>query len=215
MIIENLMDADNVKLSEELKEKSSIICSSRARRTVFTITYSFVKDNSNVRTHVPQEALQGAIEDIKKRPNFENSVELIKNFFDIKPVWSKVALDIEAKHISTAFSLKYILPVLAYFATNGPWRALWIRLGYDPREHQAAFLYQTVDFRVPGTEIYPNIVIRFGITIVNFVLGIYKCHIDDPEKSDETFYIFKPNTIPPRGQMFYQVIKLNDLYEIS
>jgi len=30
------------------------------------------------------------------------------------------------------------LPFVAYSFTDGPWRKLWIRFGYDPREHPEA-----------------------------------------------------------------------------
>jgi len=48
--------------------------------------------------------------------------------------------------------LKFTLPVVAYYFVTGPWRALWVRLGYDPRTDPDAKKYQLVDFRVRQSE---------------------------------------------------------------
>ena len=48
--------------------------------------------------------------------------------------------------------LLHHLPAVAYRFSGGPWRNLWIRYGYDPRESRVARearVHQVVDFRVP------------------------------------------------------------------
>lgn len=143
------MGFDNVKLGSNVPDKSDVVSSTRTKRNISTVFYTFLTDKQKpVQTDVPAEPLQGAVEDLKKRPTYESSLEVIKKHFDEKPVWNKVALEVESK-VSLG-TLKYALPCVAYFATNGPWRASWIKFGYDPRKHQSSFIYQTVDFRVPG-----------------------------------------------------------------
>ena len=43
---------------------------------------------------------------------------------------------------------KVVLPTVAYFFTTGPWRSLWVKMGYDPKKDPSAKKYQLVDFRV-------------------------------------------------------------------
>lgn len=138
----------SIKIIFEISEKSGVISTSRARRNVYTIFYNFQNEKHKVNIPVPSEPLIGALEDVKKRFQYEVTLDLLKKSFEERPVWSKIALEYELKKSSV--TLKYTLPCVSYFATNGPWRALWIRFGYDPRLEQSSFIYQTVDFRVPG-----------------------------------------------------------------
>lgn len=39
-------------------------------------------------------------------------------------------------------------PSLAYYFSNGPWRTLYVRFGYDPRKDFNSRYYQTFDFRL-------------------------------------------------------------------
>lgn len=45
-------------------------------------------------------------------------------------------------------SLKVILKRVAFFFYDGPWRSLWIKYGYDPRQDPASRFYQILDFRI-------------------------------------------------------------------
>lgn len=42
-----------------------------------------------------------------------------------------------------------LLPLVSYHFTSGPWKTLWVRLGYDPRIDPEAKQYQCLDYRVP------------------------------------------------------------------
>ena len=42
-----------------------------------------------------------------------------------------------------------LLPLVSYHFTSGPWKTLWVKLGYDPRIHPEAKQYQCLDYRVP------------------------------------------------------------------
>ena len=42
-----------------------------------------------------------------------------------------------------------LLPLVSYHFTSGPWKTLWVQLGYDPRMHPEAKHYQCLDYRVP------------------------------------------------------------------
>ncbi|XP_068140795.1 general transcription factor 3C polypeptide 5 [Drosophila tropicalis] len=80
----------------------------------------------------------------------------VKKLFDDCPIWTRIALLYESgvRHDK----LKCIIPSLAYYFNNGPWRTLYVRYGYDPRKDFKSRLYQTFDFRL-----------RFGSGVSEFV----------------------------------------------
>lgn len=70
---------------------------------------------------------------------------LFQLFVD-RPVWSKNALKCQVDLSPEQF--KVCLPPIAYYFITGPWRSLWVKLGYDPRKDPSAKQYQLLDFRV-------------------------------------------------------------------
>lgn len=157
--------------------------------------------------------------------------------FEERPIWSKAAL----LHKSGVFNdkLKVVLPCVAYYCNNGPWRIMWCKFGYDPRLDPNSRIYQTFDYRIRES----GILNTFYLTLITLNLNIlgglkvkvqakrsytsnlmhYKAGPTNTEKFslkdcskqsinakqpiDETFYVLKPNIIPPARQMFYQVSK--------
>ena len=96
---------------------------------------------------IPKTVLPEAIEEAEKRGLLGEPLEELRQLFDERPVWTKQALEFRT-HCGK-FMLKYILPCLAYFCLNGPWRSCWVRFGYDPRHHKSSFVYQLLDYRIP------------------------------------------------------------------
>jgi len=146
-VVDHFLDSDQIKLAPELQRQktSDIISTNRLKRNVYTMFHSFQADNSSA--PVPQEPLPEALDDLSKRRLRGEALNRLKACFDTRPIWSRIAVEYETQ--LDDMTLKYALPCVAYFANNGPWRTLWIRLGYDPRTDQSTFLYQTVDYRVP------------------------------------------------------------------
>lgn len=70
----------------------------------------------------------------------------VKELFDKRPIMSKMVVSYETQ-ISND-KLKYILPILSYYYTTGPWRIMWVRFGYDPRKDFESRYYQQLDYRV-------------------------------------------------------------------
>ncbi|KAH8297994.1 hypothetical protein KR018_004247 [Drosophila ironensis] len=70
----------------------------------------------------------------------------VKKLFDECPIWTRIALQYESG--LTNDKLKCITPSLAYYFSNGPWRTLYVRFGYDPRRDFNSRFYQTFDFRL-------------------------------------------------------------------
>ncbi|XP_075213058.1 general transcription factor IIIC subunit l(2)37Cd [Lycorma delicatula] len=73
---------------------------------------------------------------------------ILSELFKKRPVWSKTALAFETKY--TKEQLKYLLPTVAYYFVTGPFRVMWVRMGYDPRKDPSSRIYQTLDYRIPN-----------------------------------------------------------------
>ncbi|KAH8412803.1 hypothetical protein KR009_005827 [Drosophila setifemur] len=70
----------------------------------------------------------------------------VKRLFDECPIWTRIALQYESG--LTSDKLKCITPSVAFYFSNGPWRTLYVRYGYDPRRDFNSRFYQTFDFRL-------------------------------------------------------------------
>ena len=73
--------------------------------------------------------------------------EELERVFARRPVWSAAALrgTLATQHHAALKALSLV----AFTYTDGPWRRLWIRFGYNPASDCASCIYQMVDFRVP------------------------------------------------------------------
>eukprot|EP00124_Ichthyophonus_hoferi_P000653 Ihof_evm24s25 gene=Ihof_evmTU24s25 len=125
--------------------------------------------------------------------------------FDKRPIWSKPSL---MTHIpaSTHKKLKYILPQLAYFFTNGPWRLLWVRLGYDPRLDPSSQIYQMIDIRLKSRaeNEMPAPVRTSKRTKEEYLL-------QSPNRRLAKTHTLSVNNLPAQRQCFYQLCDLHDV----
>ena len=76
----------------------------------------------------------------------------IKAKFAQRPVWSRQALraSLPPTLYLTEERLRFRLPQLAYYFSQGPWRMCWISFGYDPRKSPDARIFQVLDMRLPN-----------------------------------------------------------------
>nr|XP_002130110.1 general transcription factor 3C polypeptide 5-like isoform X2 [Ciona intestinalis] len=161
--------------------------------------------------------------------------KLIQLFSD-RPVWSKNA--ILAKMNLNFVSLKVLLPTVAYYYITGPWRSLWVRYGFDPREAPEAKVYQLLDFRLRQGMNTPFIPVKakrstFHYKLPNMSLkwrgsggGVKTLFNSDGEtskdssfselKPNDSVYIYEPGVLPAYRQMFYQAcdIKLPEVEQL-
>ncbi|XP_019174383.1 PREDICTED: general transcription factor 3C polypeptide 5-like isoform X2 [Ipomoea nil] len=109
----------------------------------------------------PCLAIDFNIKDIPKKVNWEKYIpegtvewvhqKAVSKFFDERPVWAKESLTellLEKGIELREGMLKRLLFREAYYFSQGPFRRLWIRKGYDPRTDPESRIYQSVDFRV-------------------------------------------------------------------
>lgn len=73
-------------------------------------------------------------------------IEQVREMFARRPIMSKMYISWQTKIPNE--KLKYILPLLSFYYTTGPWRIMWVRYGYDPRKDFESRYMQQLDFRV-------------------------------------------------------------------
>lgn len=94
----------------------------------------------------PSEPHEVILNSVKVYPGSQQQLlEELKKCFQLKPIWSRNALlhKLKCNHME----LKTLLPTVAYYFPNGPFRCQWVRYGYDPRKNKSSKIFQTLDFR--------------------------------------------------------------------
>jgi general transcription factor 3C polypeptide 5 (transcription factor C subunit 1) len=198
-------------------DPNAILKTSRTSRKYFTQRITF--DDNMV---IPTAPLPAALKDLKARKLDPELVANVKKMFENRPVWSKISLQFECEKLN-ANSMRYILPCLAYYFTSGPWRLLWVRFGYNPRDNPDARIYQLVDYRVQSVDLrslvksrnrartinLPNKHIKNPRARKNFltseILQKGRTSNSSPVKDVEAFYKFRKGIIPAHSNMLYQV----------
>ncbi|XP_004075167.1 general transcription factor 3C polypeptide 5 isoform X1 [Oryzias latipes] len=203
----------------------------RARRPHNAIFVSF---NDAV---VPTECLEGARQNWARcclKDNDRLAEEQIKKMFESRPIWSKNA--VKANFNIHPEKLKLLLPLFAYYMVTGPWRSLWVRLGYDPRKDPESKKYQMLDFRMRCSTkhgySFSKLLVKAKRSSLNYSLPITLnkavpqatsvMHIPSRENPStsrdsaplsyqlkESAYIFREGMLPPYRQMFYQLCDLD------
>ncbi|ESP04832.1 hypothetical protein LOTGIDRAFT_229926 [Lottia gigantea] len=208
--------------NSDLETQENLIGTSRRKRTIFTI---FVGYHDATPTG-PMEGASSALH--SKVKNLAEAKQVVEEFFKERPIWSKNALRyrLDPKYLAR---LKFVLPLVSYFMTTGPWRVLWVKFGYDPRTDPKAKIYQTLDFRrrqrgagdcMPighkrSTYTYslPTAVNKPRCTIAQIStanLESNKPTKETPSQFLESTYKFRADVLPPYRQMFYQICDIED-----
>lgn len=118
----------------------NIIGQSRKRRAGFAVFTTFDSTDS---TNKPQPE---AVLQLKTYPLEVEIKKLLDELFTERPIWTRNALLGRLK--CERSKLKHSLPCTAYYFTNGPWRTLWVKFGYNPRKDPASKIYQIMDLRI-------------------------------------------------------------------
>ena len=131
----------DISLRKELErqEKLSIIGRTRKSRSILATLLNWT-DPTPLE---PSPHVIHSLNDIS--PNDHLFQKLIK-CFDERPIWSRNAL--VGKLGCERVDIKLMLPKISYYFVNGPFRCMWIRFGFDPRQQKDSKKYQTLDFRV-------------------------------------------------------------------
>lgn len=156
----------------------------------------------------------------------------VRELFERRPIWSRNA--VKANVDTHPDKLKLLLPLLAYYMVTGPWRSLWVRLGYDPRKSPESKQYQLLDFRIRCSTKHgysmSDMPVKPKRTALSYTLPITVnksvpqpvsvMSLPDQEgpsqesgptsyQLKESAYIFREGMLPPHRQMFYQLCDLH------
>ena len=143
----------------------------------------------------------------------------MRQIFEDRPIWSKNAIMYKTKFSNDR--LKILLPSVAYYFMTGPWKIMWVKLGYDPRKDITARKYQTLDYRLKamhglGSTVkckrnYSEYTLPYKSTPAAKQKTIQPSGSSSQEQShkkeqdyNENVYIYREGTVPPSRQMFYQ-----------
>uniref|UniRef100_A0A8C4ESC6 General transcription factor IIIC, polypeptide 5 n=1 Tax=Dicentrarchus labrax TaxID=13489 RepID=A0A8C4ESC6_DICLA len=211
--------------------KKNFIGLNRARRPHNAIFVSFSDPT------VPNESLEAArinwtrvcLKELDKQAE-----EQLKKMFESRPIWSRNA--VKANINIHPDKLKLLLPVYAYYMVTGPWRSLWVRLGYDPRKSKESKKYQMLDFRMRCSTKHgyslSDLPVKAKRSALNYSLPITfnkagpqpasvmelpaqegpstsRDQLPVTYQLKESSYIFRDGMLPPHRQMFYQLCDLD------
>ncbi|XP_037609457.1 general transcription factor 3C polypeptide 5 [Sebastes umbrosus] len=211
--------------------KSNFIGLNRARRPHNAIFLSFSDPIA------PTECLEAAKANWARvcvKESDKQVEEQLKKMFESRPIWSRNA--VKANINIHPDKLKLLLPVFAYYMVTGPWRSLWVRLGYDPRKTTDSKNYQILDFRIRCSTKHgyslSDMPVKAKRSALNYSLPITFNKAgpqvasvmelpaqEGPSTSrdlvpisyqlKESSYIFRKGMLPPHRQMFYQLCDLD------
>ncbi|XP_008286561.1 general transcription factor 3C polypeptide 5 [Stegastes partitus] len=211
--------------------KKNFIGLNRARRPHNAIFVSFNEPS------VPSECMEAARLNWTRvcvKDKDKQAEEQMKTMFESRPIWSRNA--VKANINIHPDKLKLLLPVYAYYMVTGPWRSLWVRLGYDPRKCSEAKKYQMLDFRIRCSTKHgyslSDIPVKAKRSALNYSLPITvnktgpqpASVMDLPAQEGpgssrdpapisyqlrESSYVFRDGMLPPHRQMFYQLCDLD------
>ncbi|KAK3769134.1 hypothetical protein RRG08_067111 [Elysia crispata] len=185
-------------------------------------------------TGVPMEPHPDASLYLGKLPQNQQKMglEALRKLFKERPVWTKAGLQVNIEATYRQY-IKFLLPMVAFYFTNGAWKSLWCKLGYDPRTVPASKVYQTVDFRIRKLvnrskidgkrEQYSRGAFRFNTetpkttsslessTEVQYMSNINATYAakNTAKAVKELEYVYHQGMMPPFRQMRYQVCDIH------
>lgn len=154
-------------------------------------------------------------------PKLEEEYQIVKELFNERPIWSLNLVKFRTK-IKMA-SLRLILPCVAIYMREGPWRMMWVKFGYDPRKDPSARMYQTLDFRMRHSAgVHAMVMTRDQIVHCKKTdrTRSYKRNATDELSQDDIVYegavYFKPGMTPSQRQVYYQYcdVQLPEVQEL-
>lgn len=99
---------------------------------------------------VPPPIAKPELVEGKFKPERREHLLKLHDLFIERPIWSAVALHQKISGINFLSELESLLPRLSYTFRSGPFSALWIKRGYDPRKDANSRKYQAVVYTLPS-----------------------------------------------------------------
>ncbi|CAB3403678.1 unnamed protein product [Caenorhabditis bovis] len=170
----------------------------RSERKALTISV-------NATDEFPQQPRPEAIEEAEHRCKHEEPHRIIKNLFEERPMWTRMA--ISCKTGLDEGLLKGILHMYAFYIQSGPWGRLWCKFGYDPRTTKESMRYQTsmVTFR-QHDRIPERQRLKAG---TGDGPGGTNCDVIVGKSSEIIGYEYIKGTLPKVRQMWYSLMDIH------
>ncbi|KFB39055.1 AGAP009321-PA-like protein [Anopheles sinensis] len=155
---------------------------------------------------IPTEPTKLCQEMLETRLIAKQDLEIVRQAFETRPIWTKHALRNEIQFQVRNNMMGVLLPAVAFFYVNGPWRSTWVRFGYDPRKDFEARMFQMLDFRVRAFDaMHETIKVKRVATVkANKTHHRYGPAPQDQIARNENSSVFDEDTIPPCRIVFYQ-----------
>ncbi|XP_073942100.1 general transcription factor IIIC subunit l(2)37Cd [Choristoneura fumiferana] len=208
---------DKKAAKEEDSDKNDVHSKRRTDRGIGMTPYTF-----NLTDTLPTEPNEAYLKQYALRlsvyPALAQELKSIQKMYEERPIWSQNLLRYHLK--IRLNSLKVIMPCVAIYSKNGPWRMLWVKYGYDPRKEPGARIYQTLDFRLRH-----QAGVHSMVTTRDQVVHYKKADRVRPntrtaeeavEDIPEGSVYFRPGMVPAQKQIFYQYcdVKLPEVEEL-
>lgn len=194
----------------------NVLGGTRHRRVKFACFLNFEDPE------VPMEPNPEAWKQLEWRPADPLVQKRVIELFDERPLWTRSALQVAIGVHPSRFKL--VLPVVAYYVLSGPFRASWVRLGFDPRKDPSTKPYQILDFRLSASPggVRDTVAPKRGLSaylVPTRVVGITQrpitaqtdCLAPPPAEKRTTpdnwelVCTYKPGQLPPFRQLFYHL----------
>lgn len=149
---------------------------------------------------------------IVKQEEYEGVLKL----FQERPIWTLAS--IRAHMRLPPRRLNYVLAMMAFYYSTGPWRNCFVAFGFDPRINFESRYYQMLDYRVrqgAGFKGDVNLRRQSGVNKRVKVLTKIDSGIPQEDEIEENFQlrrkqaIFTNDTIPPFRARHYQFIDIH------
>jgi general transcription factor 3C polypeptide 5 (transcription factor C subunit 1) len=155
----------------------------------------------------------------------QTKLEAVKKLFEERPIWSRGWIQYKTKLPNVI--VRSLLALVSYYFTNGPWKMLWVRLGYDPRSTPDSKRYQCLDYRLPreiaavSTLEARRSKLRKGLIYAGskkqeeFQLSgdsvqLAEATADASAPETEACPVFTADQLPTQRQVYYQLCDLRD-----
>ncbi|CAD5211420.1 unnamed protein product [Bursaphelenchus okinawaensis] len=162
----------------------------RTERKAYTLTLQ----HNDVFPDAPSEQ---AIADVESRVKNPEPHRLLKELFEERPMWNRVAIQCRTKLDDGI--LKVLMAKYAFYIYSGPWGRLWCKFGYDPRTTPEARKYQTVVVSFRKHTKIPERHKRLRVSYTDSKV---------PLRMDEDF-IYTPGHLPAVRQMWYSICDIH------
>lgn len=206
----HLLKNETPREGDEEREDVNFSVTNRSTRCSYGISIPF--DSS---TPIPTQADDRARDVVKEGFVSAEVFNSVKKMFEDRPVWTLAAIRAFMRNPPKRH-LRYIIALLSYSFSSGPWRNCQLRFGYDPRTTSESRYYQICDFRVRAVAGFKtDVKSRRQMTGNQKRLKVAakadrtgNVDVEEDFKTRKTHAIFTVDTIPPFKACNYMLVDI-------